>query len=377
MNIVHVLSGLTKGGGERMVLELANQSRANGNTVTILAGWPENPEHLQNKLLPGIEVKFISKQRKFAYLHIFSFLIANRKWLTKQDIVHCHLMFGYVFGASCFVLLKKIFRYKLPLIIETNHAVGMPVPKFNRWVHSCMASMGDGLALMAEDPYWNAFIKKNNQLLTATIKNGVSVIRPFDISQYKTKLSAKLNLPKAALLVGTISMLRPDRKPLLYIPIFKEIYQALGNQVHFILGGSGEEYNNIQNLIAKEGLQNNFHMLGLVNEPTEIISCLDVYVSISVGETAGISMIEAAMCGVPLVAIQAIPTYEVKASDWVWSDPSTGKVAQKIISLLKNAEEQATLAEKQFNYVNMHFTSSAMYNAYFQFYKELLSSQVK
>lgn len=372
MNIIHVLSGLTKGGGERMVLELANESTKNGNKVTILAGWPEDPEYLQNKFLPGIEIKFISQQKKFAYLRIFSWIMANRKWLAKQDIVHCHLMFGYVFGASCFVLLKKIFRYKLPLIIETNHAVGMPVPKFNRWVHSRLASMGDGLALMAEDPYWNAFIKKNNQLKTAIIKNGVSVTGHLNISQYKANLTAMLNIPEGALLVGTISMLRSDRKPSLYIPIFKEIYQSLGKQVHFIMGGSGEECNNIQNLIVIEGLQNNFHMLGLVNEPAEIISCLDVYVSLGVRATAGISMIEAAMCHVPVVGIQLDQAYSTKEEDWFWSHTDTKEVANKIITLLGNEKMRIEIDDRQSEFVNAHFTSEVMYKKYMNFYKFLL-----
>ena len=173
MKIIHVLSALVKGGGERVVVELANQAAKNGDPVTILAGWPEDPEYLQNKIHPGVSVKFITRKKRFVYLKIIPWILANRKWISSYDILHCHLTFGAVFGATTSILLRKILRYKSPKIIETNHAVGMPVTKFNRWLHSRMVSQLDGMVLMARDPYWNNFITKHPGLKIELILNGI------------------------------------------------------------------------------------------------------------------------------------------------------------------------------------------------------------
>ena len=43
MKIVHVISCLTKGGGERIVAELANEAVKQGDEVAIIAAWPEDP----------------------------------------------------------------------------------------------------------------------------------------------------------------------------------------------------------------------------------------------------------------------------------------------------------------------------------------------
>ena len=63
MKVIHVLSALTKGGGERIAVELANQSADNGDAVTILAGWPEDPDFLRGNIYPDIRyLKFISRE---------------------------------------------------------------------------------------------------------------------------------------------------------------------------------------------------------------------------------------------------------------------------------------------------------------------------
>lgn len=375
MKIIHVLSGLTKGGGERVVVELANQSAANGDEVTILAGWPEDPVYLQNMVHPDVEVRFISSGKSYRYFKTIPWIFVNRKWICSNDILHCHLTFGVYFGSVVNGLLKKILRNKKPVIVETNHSVGMAVPKFNRWVHSRMALQCAGVAFMATDPYWADFMLKHPRLKTEIIPNGISVLKVNNDSAQTQQLLNGAGIPEDyKYLVGSISMLRPDRKPWLYVPLFEEIYKTLGNKVHFVLGGSGEEIDKIIKLIKEKDLSENFHLIGLVNEPTHIISLIDVYVSISVGETSGISMIEAAMSNVPVVGIQLVDGYKAKESDWVWSDTDISEVAKKIIELLSNTEQRNKLKETQREYVTKHFTSDAMYSSFNLFYKRVLSS---
>jgi glycosyltransferase involved in cell wall biosynthesis len=374
MRIVHVISGLTKGGGERVAVELANKAAEKGDTVTILAAWPVNPAFLQNSIHKAVEIRFVSKESSFAYLKIIPWIFKNKNWLANANVLHCHLSYGAVFGSIAKVILRKIFRKKSPVIVETNHAVGMPVPKINRWIHSNLIAMKDGLVLMAKDPYWTAFVNQHPRLANDFIPNGVALQVPEKNEEKKMLFKKKLNIPEqSSYLIGSVSMLRPDRKPDLYVPICKDIFQKLGNDAHFILGGDGIEFEKIKLLAAESKLTDIFHMPGLVNVATEMISNLDAYVSISVGKITGISMIEAAMCKVPVVGIQLTEGYISTEEDWVWSHSDLNKVAEKIIYLLENETERKALAEKQFEYVRAHFTADAMYASYDVFYKRVIS----
>ena len=114
-------------------------------------------------------------------------------------------------------------------------------------------------------------------------------------------------------------------------------------------------------------------MIGLISgNPCDIISKLDVYVSVSVGNTTGISMIEAAMCKVPVIGIQLLENYVAKNDDWVWSHTDLKEVVERIIFLLENEEERLKIAKKQYDYVVNNLTSDAMYSSYNSFYNKVL-----
>lgn len=376
MKIIHVISGLTKGGGERVAVELANQAVQMGDSVTLLVGWPEDPEFLQNKIHPSVQLKFVAPSKKLAYLKIIPWVIRNKKWICSNDVLHCHLTFGSLFGTWVNIILRFLLRHKNPIIVETNHAVGMLVPNFSRWLHSRMSLHCDGMALMAEDKYWGDFIKAHPSLTTAIIFNGISPVKPIEGQEYKTKQLHQFGIPDTCrYLIGTISMLRPDRNPQMYVPLFKQIRQALGDEAHFILGGGGLEFDKIAKMVEDEGLTDHFHMIGLVSEPVSVFSVVDVYVSISMGEAAGISMIEAAMCKLPVVGIQLREQYKMKESDWVWSNPDLSEVAMKIITLLQNDTERIQMAVTQNKYVTTYLTSEAVYNAYNHFYKKIMRNK--
>lgn len=369
MKIIHVISGLTKGGGERVAVELANKSVENGDCVTLIAGWPVDPVFLQNDIHPDIEVKFVSNKRKYAYLNIFLWVFKNKLWLKTNDVLHCHLTFGSIFGA----ITNLILRNKKFVIIETYHAVGMHIPKFNRWLHSKMILLKDGVVFMANDTYWNNFVQKHKNLESTIIPNGIALLNIEKDDNKKKEYVKGLTTSKCSHLIGTVGMLRPDRKPTYYVTVFKFIKDILRDDGHFILGGDGIEFEKIDELRRENSLEDSFHMIGLVSNPAEIFSKLDVYVSVSVGKTTGISMIEAAMCKVPVVGIQLLENYKAEESDWVWSHVDLKKVAERIVFLLKNEEERKKVVEKQYNYVVNNLTSDAMYSSYNSFYKKIIN----
>ncbi|HVK97649.1 MAG TPA: glycosyltransferase family 4 protein, partial [Flavisolibacter sp.] len=173
MKIVHVIPALTKGGGERVAVELANFAADSGNQVTILAAFPVAPSLLQHLIHPQIEIKFVSKNGRASYLQMLWWIARNLQWLSSFDILHCHLTYG-AFFASLTRILRRIRFIKKPCIVETYHAVGMPISSLHRKIHSQLARQRDALVLMAKDEYWQQFILNNKNLLTRIIPNGIN-----------------------------------------------------------------------------------------------------------------------------------------------------------------------------------------------------------
>ncbi len=375
MKILHVISTFSKGGGERIAVELANEAVKDGHEVSFLAGWQDDPAYLQDQLHPGVTVRFISDSKRRSYFKLLIWVLKHRKAIAAYDVLHCHLTYGAVAATIVYLIRKRNKKYKRPLIVETYHAVGMAIPSLNRWIHSRMLLARDGIALMAKDPYWSKFVATHHQDSFKIIPNGISVSQAPGGSELRQNFLEHINASyKCKFIVGTVGVLRPDRKPWLYIPIFKAIKEKFGDEVFFVLAGGGAEAEKVKELIQAEGLTDSVYLPGVVTDSIAMMSNMDVYVSVGVGDTAGISMIEAAMCKVPVIGIQMIEGYVTKEDDWFWSHVNVQEVANKIIALLEDEHLRNDIASKQYDRVNEKFNSKAMFAAYKSFYEQLVLS---
>ena len=101
MKIAHLIPALTRGGAEKVAVELANTGVAAGHDVALVAGWD-----VDRDLLAAISIRgSISAPcrprgpgRLARYANAFRWTRANRNWLLAQDVVHCHLTLAAFVG---------------------------------------------------------------------------------------------------------------------------------------------------------------------------------------------------------------------------------------------------------------------------------------
>ena len=378
MKLVHVVSAVSKGGGEKCAAELANHASNIGHQITIIVGWLVNPELLRDTLFPNVRVVFVSnKQRSriVRYLLLINWIWKNRKFLYQQDVIHCHLSYGIMFG---FILrkLRSISGSKAPVILQTNHSVGAPVSYFRQTLQSLLTKQYDALALIAEDEYWSSFAKKNPKIITKVILNGISQRNHPKINKSeKYAYRQKLGIPNdCKLIVGAIGRMTADREPWTYIPIFKEIAKKFGQDVHFLLVGGGSELNRMRSLTIEHGLEGQVHFPGEVNEPTLSLAIMDLYISINVGKITGLAGMEATMSGLPVIAMQWTKGYKARPQDWIWSSTNQLEVAKRSCELLNSALSRKNLGSKQKRYVRLNHTIQTMANSYYDLYKAAIES---
>jgi len=377
MKIVHVVPALTKGGGERVAAELANHAALAGHKVTLIAGWPVDSALLRDALHTNVQVKYVSDaadSKIGRYFHMLPWLWRHRSWLMQQDILHCHLLYAAIFGT-----LARIWRLvsdaKGPVVVETYHSVGAPVSSWYRWFVARMAAQRDALALMAEDEYWNTFASKHPKLTTQVILNGVAnpSRNPVGLAE-QLAYRREIGIPdECQLVVGAVGRLTADRTPWMYIPIFAEISRECGPEVHFVLAGGGGELNRMREIVIEQGLEGRVHLPGQVLEPRFPLAIMDLYISINVGGITGLAGMEAALSGLPVVAIQWISQYRADLNDWIWSSADPSEVARRACKLLLSPEDCRVLAARQKAYVESHHTTQAMASSYYALYKAAMA----
>lgn len=379
MKIVHVLPALTKGGGERVMAELAGHATRSGHDVTVIAACPVDPSLLQDDLDDAIDVRFVRpspKPKVLWYLTALIWIWKERYWLSKQEVIHAHMTYGSFF-CTVFSLYLKLFKVDGPVLVETCHSAGAPLSFFRRKFNEAMMKRRDAFAIIAEDDHWKSFSAGNPDIPSRVILNGVvdptkSPITEVESEKYRESLRPMIG--REEFVVGTIGMLRADRQPWLFVPIFAQIAKECPN-VRFIFVGGGEEYGHLKRLFEDSGIMDKVILTGTENDTRYPLSLMNLYISLNVGPVTGLAGMEACMAGVPLIGLQWIPDYAVREDDWIWSSVKQEEVASKAVELIKSDSQRRYLKERQFDHLVTNLSVDAMASAYYGLYQSAIDAR--
>ena len=369
MKIVHVIPALTKGGAERVVVDLANAAAEAGHDVSIVAAVPAPPQLIAHALRPEVRLRYVGTHSiRRSYLLLVPWLIRNRVWLLGHDVIHCHLTFGSVFAAAL-QRLRRLMRRTKPIVIETYHAVGMAIPTSERARHALLLRGRDAVAFMADDPYWRRFAETNGATLFRTIPNGIAGTSPASREDSERYRSERTSIPGDRLAVlGTVGRLVPARRPDLLLETFEHVASVLPD-VHLLMAGEGTERHALEESAERKGIASQVHFPGLVLDPSEAIGLIDLYLTVNVGQTTGIAALEAAFLGVPIIALQLQQSYRPDANDWIWSSPDPSQVGARAVQLLQDRKALAEIADRQRAHARTQFSVGAMAQAYADLYQ--------
>lgn len=371
MKIVHLIPALTKGGAERVVVELANQAAREGHDVTVVAAVAAPPELLADQLVPEVGYVAISppgSARAAWYGAGIAWGWRNRAMLAASDVIHCHLTFASLAG-TLFGWGRRLAGRTGPRIVETIHAVGMPITTAQRRRLAFFARRREGVALMARDPYWQAFAEDNPSIRVAVIANGIA-IPPAQPVGSRHDVRRSVGIPDEALVVGTIGRMVAERMPEALLAAFSAVPASIGARpVHLVMGGAGPLVEPLRTEAGHQGIDSRVHFPGLVADPARLMSAFDLYLSVNVGEITGIAGLEAAASGLPVLAIQALAGRTVQPHDWIWSSSDRVELARKIAGLLGDPAATAALAVKQQRHVVEHHSAAAMLRSYLELYR--------
>ncbi len=190
------------------------------------------------------------------------------------------------------------WRAGVPVILSALHSTGYPVrvERLNRM----LAPITDGFIGCARSH--SRFLvagERCPQGKVFTIWNGVDVdrFRPRD----KLAMRARLDIPAEAPVAGIVAALRPEKQHMLLIEAMAGVVQRLPGAI-LVVVGDGSQRGAIEAKVAELGLAGSVRMLGTRYDVPKILAALDVKVLSSKMEANPASTLEAAACGLPVVA---------------------------------------------------------------------------
>lgn len=357
MRILHIIPSLDVGGAESVTYSLANGLTKKGHSVSLLTETIVPA----NKLVSNIDyltIKNPLQNRRFGgFLGVILWGLRHRSFFRNFDIVHCHLNRGMILG----LILSFSNPNKRPAIIATCHSVGGYISNLRIAFEKFCSIRFDAFVLMATNDDWSRFGKKKWGKNLQYIQNGI-----IGLPRARVEIKRKSN----KIVVGTLSRLSPDRKPELFLNLFKEI-SNLNKDIDFVIGGAGVLKKQLEN-DAKSLDLDSIQWLGEVTEKPEFFQEIDLYITLMVGDTSGIAGLEAVSVGLPVFGIQLLEDYDEVANSFIYSSSNLKNLASKIVATISNPVELEELKALQARVLKSQFTFQIMLRKYEMLYKTLL-----
>ncbi|MBI9033572.1 MAG: glycosyltransferase [Bacteroidales bacterium] len=255
---------------------------------------------------------------KLKYLKLIPQLRTTIKSI-RPDIVHAHY-------ASSYGLLAALVGYK-PVITSVWGSDVFDFPKQNNI-----------LKRVLEFNFRRASrILSTSHIMANEAKKYTSkeiTITPFgiDLKKFTPTLNKTEN---KSLVIGTVKSLEKIYGIDLLIRSFAQLVEKLPDtNAKLVIVGDGTERTNLMTLIHKLGLENRVQMPGKVDNDQipEILNSFDIFASLSLQESFGVSALEAMACGIPVIVSDAPGFNEIVTHQ------------QHGLIVPRNNTEQATIA---------------------------------
>jgi len=282
MRVIHVISSPVAGGAEVFAKDLSKAMANSGHSLSVvfISGASElGRDTTFEKLFldelseAGIAYKFIGhKARKIPILGIYKLWEISAQF--KPDIVHNHLSYAVVFS----ILLRK------PKLIFTYHNNVIKEPKiFFKFIDYFIDEFV-GISEVCQKTLSSMVPGKVQR-----IDNGVDTNRLI-------RKGEKQENP-----IFTIAMVGHLSKQKNYTLAIEVVARLHDLDFKLLIAGEGPDRAKITELISSQGLQGKVQLMGnLVDIPSYLHSC-DLFLMTSDWEGLPIGLIEATLCGLPVV----------------------------------------------------------------------------
>ena len=305
MKILQVIARVNRGGTARWLEELITGLRSNGHEVLLAAGHVQEGEAEDQifRELSGHRIESLG--RSISIFSDIKSLIEIRKYIIecKPDLINTHTAKAGLIGrlAAASILGNR------PTIVHTYHGhllygyfskikskILILIEKFLANVSDILIAAGDKV----KSDLIEAGVGKENQYFV--VRPGVERLR----LEPRQQIRARMNIEDGTIIVGWLGRLAPIKRPDRVIDIAKDL-----NDIIFLIGGDGELLSSL-----KIDLPKNVRLLGWT-KPEEMWAISDIALLTSDNEAQPISLIEASLAGLPVVAENVGSVSEVVNSE--------------------------------------------------------------
>jgi glycosyltransferase involved in cell wall biosynthesis len=296
-----VLDSFSFGGAENLIVELARHAPASLEvSVVSLAPEDQGDSVIVRRLTEaGLSPTYLSVHRLLDPVGFLRLVRMLRQ--APVDVVHAHLRHSAILVPLAACLVGKP-------VVATLHTCPQHRAGRGEWLKERLAvrvSARRGRLVFVSQHVYNEYARCHGPASPTwrVIANGV------DLDRYHGRAGpSTTDSPVWAV----VAALRPDKNHLDLIRAWASVVTAQPGAILLIVG-DGPCRGDIERAVSAAALSESVRLLGRREDVPEILRTVDGVVSASIDEALPTALIEAAACGLPIVAADAGGTREIVA----------------------------------------------------------------
>jgi len=364
MKVLFLTTHLNYGGITSYILNLAEGLLQKDIKVFVASSGGVLEEKLETIGGKHIWLPLLTKSELNPKLFLAATKLINFIHKEKIQILHTNTRVSQVVGWIC-------GKFSDIHLVSTAH--GFYAPRLGRRIFPCW---GEKIIVISQ-PLRQYLLEKFyiNTHNIRLIRNGIDVERfnPSVKTLYSDRVKKNFDISNCPV-IGTISRLS-DVKGIEYILMAVAKLKESYNNIICLIVGSGKEYDRIKKLISRLEIAENIRMVSPLWDIERMLSVMDIFISASLQEGLGLSLIEAMGCGIPVIATKVggvVDVIDDKNNGVLIPPADANLLTQKVKLLLENRNVYKKISNQAVNTVQKEFNINKNLDLTVKVYSEVL-----
>jgi glycosyltransferase involved in cell wall biosynthesis len=297
--IVFVITGLSLGGAEMQVLELARRLNSRDWPISVVSMTAPMPL-AERFTAAGVEVEFLCMKEGVPYPRgLFRLALILRR--HRPMIVHSHMVHANLLVRAVRILVQ------VPVVVCTAHSM-IEGARWREWAYRLsdrLATLTTTISKAAAERYVR--VRAAPQKRLRFLPNGVDIQQFHPDPDSRTTKRAELRLENHFVWLAVGRLVTAKN----YVLMLRAFASARNPNARLVIAGDGPLRQQLEDLAVHLDISSQVHFLGARNDVRELMNAADAYVLSSDWEGMPMVLLEASAVGLPIVATRVGGNAEV------------------------------------------------------------------
>ena len=373
MKCLHVITGLTYGGGETQLVRITTQLKLRGWDVRVVSITP--PKAYVDELeSAGIPVTTLNITRKIPSTKLLRLAQLIRNW--QPDVVHSHMV-----HANILTRLTRLVA-KIPVLICTAQNIIEKGQRGSLKLRELFYRITDPLCDITTQVS-KAGLKRYIEIKAVPphkmryIPNAVDTTKFYPDKTYRSNLRKELELDNYFIWLSVGRLVEAKDYPSLF-HAFQKVLRKNRN-TRLIIVGDGPLYSTLRNLAIKLEIDQYVLFMGIRDDVPRLMNAADAFVMSSEWEGMPLVLQEAASCALPIVATDVGGNSEVvidQETGFLVPPKNPEALAQAMLKLMNlPLQQRIAMGIKGRNYMKNVYSLDQIVNQWESLYFELINKK--